>query len=264
MERNDQVAFLLATEPPRCVFPHDAVSEAPPSVRRGELLFSSPFLLGGQAAKSGLSCATCHVNGRGNPFFKFPGVSGPPGTADTTHGFFGPLRDDGIFNPVPIPDLSLSTGRRLDRSDRPTVAIFLRAQIAEEFEGTPPSDSMLNDLAAFLAALDETACPSGPRVPVNPLNDLRDAIDAFSASRSPALPLDPDREGYALAARNSLGRIHARHPGVSHAALRRSLEKISRDIAHHAPTVKIENGMEELRTRLTAEGYRSLDPQQFP
>ena len=59
-----------------------------PAVQRGALLFESPTLLGGQAAKAGLSCAACHRNGRGNPVFVFPGISGPPGTADVTHGLF--------------------------------------------------------------------------------------------------------------------------------------------------------------------------------
>lgn len=258
----EQRAFLLATEPPPCDMTRDDVAGALTSARRGELMFSNPFLLGGQAARSGLSCASCHVNGRGNPAFMLSGISGPPGTADTTHGFFGPIRDDGVFNPVPIPDLSLSENRRLNRSDPLGVATFLRAQIAEEFEGTPPSDSMLRDLAAFLAELDELACTPDRRVPLSSATDLRDAADAFRASKDLALPGNPDREGYALAARHALGRIHARYPGASHSDLRATLEAISRDIASDAPVQQIENAMETLRVRLIAAEPRSLYAQE--
>ncbi len=221
-------------------------------------MFSSPFLLGGQAAKSGLSCASCHVNGRGNPDFVFAGISGAPGTADTTHGFFGPVRDDGLFNPVVIPDLTTSANRKLDRGNALDVANFLRTQIAEEFEGTPPSDSMLDDLAAFLNGLTEVACPANQRVQLRPADDLRDAVDAFRASTNTALPRTPDREGYALAARHALGRMHARYPGASHADLRNSLEMISRDIANNAPAEQIEPAISALRVALIADEPRSL------
>jgi hypothetical protein len=48
----------------------------------GRIAFRAPLLLGGQAARAGLSCATCHRNGRTNPHFHFPGLSGDAGTAD--------------------------------------------------------------------------------------------------------------------------------------------------------------------------------------
>ena len=69
----------------------------------GEALFHTPSLLGGQAAKAGISCASCHVNGQGNPHFQFPGISGQPGTADATHNFFSSHRGDDKFNPVSHP-----------------------------------------------------------------------------------------------------------------------------------------------------------------
>jgi hypothetical protein len=48
----------------------------------GKLAFESPALLGGAAARMGLSCSSCHLNGRGNPDFFIEGVSDKPGTAD--------------------------------------------------------------------------------------------------------------------------------------------------------------------------------------
>nr|QQZ49991.1 hypothetical protein JKL49_25640 [Phenylobacterium glaciei] len=61
---------------------------------------------GGQAARAGVACETCHRSGRSNPDFLFPGVSGPPGSADVTSSLFSSHRGDGIDDPVPIPDLS--------------------------------------------------------------------------------------------------------------------------------------------------------------
>ncbi|MFL6729987.1 MAG: hypothetical protein ACJ8EZ_08675, partial [Sphingomicrobium sp.] len=65
----------LTTQPPECLaWPADTAQRS--SVAVGRALFRSPLLLGGQAARAGLSCASCHRNGRSNPHFHFPGISG--------------------------------------------------------------------------------------------------------------------------------------------------------------------------------------------
>ena len=43
-------------------------------VNLGDLVFSSPTILGGVARRAGISCNTCHVNGAGNPQLYIPGV----------------------------------------------------------------------------------------------------------------------------------------------------------------------------------------------
>ena len=48
----------------------------------GRLAFQSPALLGGQAARKGLSCESCHNSARGNPYFFIENISSSPGTAD--------------------------------------------------------------------------------------------------------------------------------------------------------------------------------------
>ncbi len=50
------------------------------SVEIGRAAFRTPLLLGGQAARAGVACETCHEGGHTNPEFLFPGVSGAPGT----------------------------------------------------------------------------------------------------------------------------------------------------------------------------------------
>jgi len=69
--------------PPEC-FRVPGDPKARRSTEIGRLSFRAPLLLGGQAARVGLSCSSCHRNGRGNPDFHFPGISGAPGTADVT------------------------------------------------------------------------------------------------------------------------------------------------------------------------------------
>lgn len=49
----------------------------------GDMLFSSPAILGGVARQAGISCATCHQQGAGNAALYIPGLSSRPGNFDT-------------------------------------------------------------------------------------------------------------------------------------------------------------------------------------
>src|SRR5581483_12397360 len=51
----------------------------------GDLLFSSPAILGGPARQAGVSCGTCHQQGSNNPRLYIPGLSHRPGTFDTSN-----------------------------------------------------------------------------------------------------------------------------------------------------------------------------------
>src|SRR4029077_19963668 len=75
-------------------------------VELGRAAFRTPLLLGGQAARAGIDCETCHRGARSNPNFDFPGISGAPGTADVTTSVLSSHRGDGIDNPKLIPNLS--------------------------------------------------------------------------------------------------------------------------------------------------------------
>ena len=196
----------------------------------GEVLFHSPLLLGGQAAKAGVSCASCHRNGRGNPYFVFQGVSGAPGTADVSHGLFGKARDDDLFNPVAIPDLGLPEGKiRVSRTDPPALHAFLRAQILEEFDGPLPSDQVIYDLAAYLASY-EPDCADAPPVRVLWEAELGRVRTAYLQSTA-YQGADPSAaEAYIHAGRAALGRLHARFPAPEHDALRRHLVNWSKDM----------------------------------
>lgn len=152
----------LSREPAECFMP-----PADPALRRraeiGRIAFRTPMLLGGQAARAGLSCASCHRNGRGNPDFLFPGLSAGPGTADVTASLMSSHRGDGRFNPRPIPDLG-GPREALKVSQVPAsrkLETFIRGLVVEEFDGPEPSAAVLDGLAAYVRALRPQGCGGG-------------------------------------------------------------------------------------------------------
>lgn len=183
----------------------------------GRAAFRSPLLLGGPAARAGLSCDSCHRDGRGNPLFQFPGVSGAPGTADVTTSRFSSHRGNGVDDPVAIPDLSgpktaLKIPQDPANADLPR---FIHGLITEEFDGPPPSPAVLDGLAAYVRALDPAACPAKgqPRSAEALLADTDRAIVAAQT----ALTAGDAATALTLiaAARATLGRIDERYAGLT-------------------------------------------------
>lgn len=198
----------LTHEPPECLR-EPADPEARRSVAIGRAAFRAPLLLGGQAARAGLSCAACHRNGRDNPAFSFPGLSGAPGTADVTSSLMSSHRGDGAVNPKPIPDLA-SPGRiSRDKVDG-ELERFIRGLIVEEFDGPEPPKAVLRGLADYVRAMDIKTCPpSVSRLTLGGLLvEAGEAADAAGAAAEAG-----DRETMRLlvaAARSALGRIDER------------------------------------------------------
>lgn len=154
----------LSREPAECFVP-----PADPEQRRraeiGRIAFRTPLLLGGQAARAGLSCESCHRNGRGNPHFVFPGLSAAPGTADVTASLMSSHRGDGRFNPKPIPDLA-GPRQALKVPQDPAarrLETFIRGLVVKEFDGPEPGSEVIDGLAAYVRALRPEACGSRGR-----------------------------------------------------------------------------------------------------
>lgn len=177
----------------------------------GRAAFRAPLLLGGQAARAGLSCASCHRNGRGNPDFHFDGISGAPGTADVTSSFMSSHRGDGTVNPKPIPDLAApASDIRVSRDVRTKeLESFIRGLIVEEFDGHEPPAAVLEGLAAYVRAIAPSACGKAEPVGLDVmLSDTRAALAAASQSLAAG-----DRDTALLligAARSMLGNIDQR------------------------------------------------------
>jgi hypothetical protein len=202
----------LAYEPTECLrMPADPA--AAQSVEIGRAAFRTPLLLGGQAARAGLSCESCHQAGRGNPRFHFTGASGPPGTADVTLSLFSSRRGNGVFDPVAIPDLS---GSRAHLKVAPeALPAFLRGLVVEEFDGSEPPPAVLNGLVAYVRALDPVACPAEARRPITATTWLEDARRAAAMARAALLAGDgPTALLMLSAARSRLGLIDERFAGL--------------------------------------------------
>lgn len=174
----DPVA-VFATEPTECLArPADPATAQ--AVEVGRAAFRTSLLLGGQAARAGLTCESCHRGGRGNPDFLFPGASGAPGTADVTLSLFSSHRGNGVHDPKPIPDLSGPRDRLKVPSDQ--LPAFIRGLIVEEFDGREPPPAILEGLAAYVRALSPAACPAPARAPAGPAPLMDDARRALAAA----------------------------------------------------------------------------------
>ena len=185
------------------------------SAEIGRIAFRAPLLLGGQAARVGLSCSSCHRNGRGNPDFHFPGVSGAPGTADVTTSILSSHRGDEKFNPKPIPDLAGDPEKRIASRDpsKPDLENFIHGLITQEFDGPEPPRAVLDGVAAYVRAIEPANC-SGDDVSVSAKSLILEVDTALRLARH-----ERDRPTARLligAARSNLGRIDERFqvPGL--------------------------------------------------
>lgn len=215
----ERQSHSLAHAPSECL----AAAADPQTARRiaiGRAAFRTPLLLGGQAARAGLSCDGCHRNGRGNPDFQFPGLSGKPGTADVTSSLMSSHRGDGVVNPTAIPDLagpahSLKISRK--RSGRALEA-FVRGLIVEEFDGPEPSRLTLDSVAEYVRALSPQACPGASQQRIGVAVYLSDARDAMRAAQYALDARDNAAARLMLSsARTALGMIDERYaaPGLA-------------------------------------------------
>lgn len=198
----------------------------------GRAAFSSPFLFGGQAARGGLSCASCHVDGHSNPDFYLEGLSDAPGTADVTSSIFSKVRDDGAFNPVAIPSLVGIGGKPSFGLTAPKASLhaFIDSAVADEFQGLAPPAAVRDGLAAYIERMDAAACPAAP-APVTPRRAIDDVTRTLAAARQAASRGDAATADFLLiGAQSALGRIHARFPGPAASGLRAELHDLSGDI----------------------------------
>jgi len=123
-------------------------------VELGRLAFRYPGTLGPQAARGGLSCNGCHHNGRAQTSFELKPYSAGPGTADVTSGYFSALGEDGVNNPVEIPDLRkarapFGTIQPLDELEP-----FINRKVRVQFGGSYDHPLILTALTAYVQALN--------------------------------------------------------------------------------------------------------------
>jgi hypothetical protein len=184
-------------------------------------------LLGGPAARAGLSCHACHSNGRVNTHFLLPELTNRAGAADVTSEWASKVRGDGVVNPINIPDLAdVSQRPALGRLRDPSLEHFVSSVIVEEFQGQQPPAQAFAGLIAYLRALRVESCPGGetPITPAGGADDVRRALAAAQAADAPTASL------LLLAAQDGVGRIVERLPPRAFARERRRFEVLAREL----------------------------------
>lgn len=210
----DRRAVALHSEPPECLVLPKLRTDRD-LVALGRHLFRNPLLLGGQAARAGLSCASCHRNGRGNPDFLFPGLSGAAGTADITSSLMSRTRGDGTANPVAIPDLVRDTPKVSRDGASPALEAFIQGLIVEEFDGPPPEPRALVALATYVRALKPEGCKGDAPVPITLAGAAGDIALGLSVVRTEAARGDSAITHLTIGGlRDRLGTIAARYPAM--------------------------------------------------
>jgi hypothetical protein len=210
-------------------------------VEVGRAAFRTPLLLGGQAARAGVMCETCHQGGRSNPDFFFPGLSGSPGTADVTSALFSSHRDDGIDNPKPIPDLSGPKARLKVSQDpkSPALESFIQGLVTQEFDGAEPPPAVLKGLGAYVRALSPDACPTEARRLLTIALYADNARRAVHASALALQHKDPETAAFLVeAARTPLGLINERLDQPNSAPARAALKAADQDLAADAAAIR--------------------------
>lgn len=229
----DRQAHALAFEPVECL----ATSPDEKKLRSaliGKTAFRTPLLLGGQAARAGLSCNSCHRNGRGNPDFMFSGFSGAPGTADVTSSLMSSHRGDGVANATIIPDLAGPENRRKISRDENNRALekFIRGLIVEEFDGAEPSEMTISGLANYVRMLSPMACTDATEQKVRLQSQLSDVRLALQAAQFALDDNDHATSRLMIAsARSSLGMINERYASDKLAGDRRLLHGADLELA---------------------------------
>lgn len=207
--------------------PGECLAARTPEIEIGRALFRSPALLGGPAARAGLSCNACHSNGRVNARFLLPELTTRPGAADVTSEWSSKVRGDGIMNPIDIPDL-VGVGQRqtFGRLRDAPLEHFVAGVIVEEFQGEAPPAQAFAGLIAYLRALDQSACPGGeaPFTLAAAASDVHRALNAAQTADAPTASL------LLLAVQDAMGRIAERLPARRFASERHQLEALSRDL----------------------------------
>ncbi len=244
----DTVA-LLTREPAECLKrTKDPVAAM--SVEIGRAAFRNPLLLGGQAARVGLSCNSCHRSGRGNPDFVFPGLSGAPGTADVTSSLMSSRRGDGIDNPKVIPDLS---GPRERLKVRNGVDKFVHGLIVEEFDGIAPPPRVVAGLVDYVSGLSSGNCPAVQEVPITLIARLEDVRRAVLAAEAALFVGDPATAKVMLSsARSMLGIVHERFADPALGDHREALQRASAALAA-VPVGNSEEGHKRIKVWLSGQ-----------
>ncbi len=207
--------------------PSECLAEKTLEIEIGRALFRTPVLIGGPAARAGLSCHACHSNGGVNARFLLPELTDRAGHADVTSEWSSTVRGDGVLNPLPIPDLAdVSQRTAFGHAHEPSLTTFVRSVIVEEFQGEPPPTQAFEALIAYLRALRREACPrTETAITLHAAaEDVRRAVAAGHGAEQETARL------LLLAGQDGIGRIVERLPSDRFADERTAFEALAREL----------------------------------
>ena len=123
-----------------------------PLIALGDMAFDSAYIYGEPMRSLGMSCNTCHNKSITNPNFIIPGLSLHPGGMDVSSNFFAPHANNGIFDPLDIPDLrGIRFTAPYGRNGRfGSLREFVRNVIVNEFNGDEPDPMLLDGMIAYM------------------------------------------------------------------------------------------------------------------
>jgi len=202
---------LLSVEPNECLAPLAQSSDFQ-TIALGRMAFRSPFLLGGQATRRGLTCQACHTQGARNANFFVVGLSDGVGTADVSNFHFSDELGDEVFNPSPIPSLSDDI-RVVDYDPAKTeFEDFVTRLITKEFTGKNPSPEIKSALLTYLRQLDDSHCTDKTLIGADLLDyKVRVIEQTFEALEQNNFTM-ATQKFLAAALRIELGRLNTRFP----------------------------------------------------
>ena len=208
------VVQALSVEPTECLADtalHD------PMVQLGRAAFRSPFLLGGQAARQGLTCQACHRQGQTSTNFFVVGLSDEPGTADVTNFHFSDDLGDEVFNPSLIPSLSDDVQGVDYNPEVAELEQLVRRLITKEFNGAAPDPLIFDGLLSYLRALDNKNCSTAdddyPKLKGEALLEYNiDSISNMFAVLKQADYPDIPKQFMIASLRSDIGRLYSRYP----------------------------------------------------
>lgn len=205
------VVSLLSSEPNECLA-EPSQDQGSQIIALGRMAFRSPFLLGGQATRRGLTCQACHSQGARNENFFVIGLSDAPGTADVSSFHFSDELGDETFNPSPIPSLSDNI-RNIDYDPAKTdFEDFVTRLITKEFTGKNPSPEIKSALLTYLRSLDDTYCSetvlTGPSLLAYKIDIIAQTFAALEQNDFTIAT----QNFLAAALRIELGRLNSRFP----------------------------------------------------
>ncbi|MGQ0531441.1 MAG: hypothetical protein ACT4OF_01960 [Caulobacteraceae bacterium] len=205
----------------------------------GRALFRSPNLLGGPAARAGLSCNACHSNGRANARFMLPELTNRAGAADVTSEWSSRTRGDGVANPRDIPDLAgVAQREAFGHARNPSLERFVHGVIVEEFQGAEPPAQAFDGLIAYLRDITICDAPAAEVTLASAASDVRRALSAAEDADAETARL------VLLAAQDAMGRIVERLPTRRFVRDRSDLEALSRELGAMRTTADVSAAMQ--------------------